>query len=861
MTHRRLIVTHGGVRPYETRAVWMTAGHSPRARWEPPVSRQGAKTGMVVNLFRTFDLQRARWTEIHTNDLCPVATMFGLLLTSAALREQVARRLSSMVPCPACLPGLVQDALDGKAQPTPDACLDAMRGKPGCDDCKGSGVADARALWDRIRKAPVAAPASSTDLVVLIAQALYMQSRSFQLKPVTIEGGVWSEHGCSPEKDEYARLPTSNPGGYDSPRWAVAERIDDLPGNWSCGPQSLSWKEDGTNGCQALERAPLAERVDTLAGQWIDHGMKPEIDDYQRAGRDVVPFEDSARWSLEGRGRALPGVWTESGFQSEAPAESPGGIHYPLTRAVLVERLGALPGGWWTTCGFDPPERDKSSAAHWDVPARRAAQVSTCRPTLRVYQMDALEFLRSLVLGPDDVIIIDPDYEGTTGYAFSSRRAEVLEMCRLGHAAGALVILHEAVGLAGALGAGWMERRASPLRARGSSFWKDGEEREWITFNRPVSWWPDEQIRLFPTEVQDGVSVAKGRPRARRTRSPDSDRSAGRAGKRGPLDGRLEPGQPAAGKEPADQKPRHDREASGTLLQGKEPGEHTGADRPGETDRHADVPPTPGDSGQMPAPPTGGPTRDLPAQPRSGGDANRGDLSGLRGQAGDRPHGDDRRGRLIELPATPYRPEWFNRERLIWALDLRGIENTTELLEPHWLPVHLVRLAETRPDGTIRPTWPEQELASLDGDSADVRVDLPATEEEIDRWIDGEALPTWQQAILLAAVLGSPLGFFFEPLEHPRALESRAFMCGGPNGCELVDTHDYSHWTPRPIDAAERTRQREAVLGHVDFGRGLLCQTGCGTEATTQLRTQQGLRLVCMRCAQARPLEPPPKRF
>jgi hypothetical protein len=66
-----------------------------------------------------------------------------------------------------------------------------------------------------------------------------------------------------------------------------------------------------------------------------------------------------------------------------------------------------------------------------------------------------------------------------------------------GNRAGALVIVHEAVGLASELGPGWLERPATPLRTRGSSFWAGGVEREWVTSNRRPVWWPAQQQGLF----------------------------------------------------------------------------------------------------------------------------------------------------------------------------------------------------------------------------------------------------------------------------------------------------------------------------------------------------------------------------
>jgi hypothetical protein len=95
------------------------------------------------------------------------------------------------------------------------------------------------------------------------------------------------------------------------------------------------------------------------------------------------------------------------------------------------------------------------------------------------------------------VCVLDPPYEGTTGYHASSCRADVLEIARMAHEGGALVLLHEGVGLAKELGEGWHERSASPLRARGSTFHAGGVEKEWLTSNRAPVWWPAEQATMF----------------------------------------------------------------------------------------------------------------------------------------------------------------------------------------------------------------------------------------------------------------------------------------------------------------------------------------------------------------------------
>lgn len=424
----RICEPFAGLGSYGLRAFWESAGRHPRQRWEPPVSRVGNKSGFVVNTFRAFGLQRVKWDAVVWNDLDPVCHLFHLLYASSELRDAVARRIWAMVPCPHCLPDLVADALDGRARPTPEACKALMPGLvpvgDACPTCGGSGVQDARQLWEWVRKEAVPAHTmalldsdlgriwaedealirqarggaeepflrdlhDSTFLPIaeLIARALFLQSRSFQLKPVSIEGGGWREAGYKKEVDDLPRAPTSHAAGDDSPRWTVAERVEALP------------------------------------GRWMESGFNPED------RRSATKFGcDQPRWTVADRLPLLPG---------------PGGCKIGISR------------------------------------------------------MDALEFARSVEFGRDDVVVLDPPYVGTTGYANNSSRANVLEIADMAARAGALVLLHEGIGLAKELGSGWYQRSASPLRARGSTFHAGGVEREWLTMNRKVAWWPAEQQGLF----------------------------------------------------------------------------------------------------------------------------------------------------------------------------------------------------------------------------------------------------------------------------------------------------------------------------------------------------------------------------
>lgn len=371
----RLIEPFAGYAAYSLRALWMAGGRAGRA--EPPVSRMGSKAGFAPGVFRAWNLSRARWSAVLLNDLDPVCHLVHRVYADPALRQAVARQIWAWVPCPVCLPWLVQAALEGRSKPTPEYCLDARYARAGdCEVCSSTGVRSARALWESIRSAPV-----PDDLVKAAASALFLQSRSFSLTPILIEGSVWLEKGWKPEVDQQFRQRDGGVINDDSPRWTVADRLE------------------------------------ALSGRWVEHGYCPET--------------KASSWGH---------VWP---------------------RHETADRLELLPGP------------------------------SGCQ--IEISRLDALEFVRGIELTSSDVLIVDPPYLETTGYQATSARDTVLEIADRGHRSGALVLVHEAVGLAKDLGAGWLERPATPLRSRKSGFWKDGLEREWLTFNRAPVYWPAEQ--------------------------------------------------------------------------------------------------------------------------------------------------------------------------------------------------------------------------------------------------------------------------------------------------------------------------------------------------------------------------------
>lgn len=85
------------------------------------------------------------------------------------------------------------------------------------------------------------------------------------------------------------------------------------------------------------------------------------------------------------------------------------------------------------------------------------------------------------------VVYLDPPYEGCTPYAVDCPRAEVVRLARAYAAAGAHVVISEAIGLADVLGDGW---HAVDVTLQ-------GKKGEWVTSNRTPATRFDEQLTLF----------------------------------------------------------------------------------------------------------------------------------------------------------------------------------------------------------------------------------------------------------------------------------------------------------------------------------------------------------------------------
>ena len=98
------------------------------------------------------------------------------------------------------------------------------------------------------------------------------------------------------------------------------------------------------------------------------------------------------------------------------------------------------------------------------------------------------------------VVYIDPDYEGTTGYAHTFPREAVLEAAARWRSAGAVVAVSEAAPLPLP---GWHALEITGCR-RGQRRTFSRQTSEWLTLSHPPAWTPDVQADMFATEAGCG---------------------------------------------------------------------------------------------------------------------------------------------------------------------------------------------------------------------------------------------------------------------------------------------------------------------------------------------------------------------
>lgn len=140
----------------------------------------------------------------------------------------------------------------------------------------------------------------------------------------------------------------------------------------------------------------------------------------------------------------------------------------------------------------------KSQGTHWEPQGHAGAKCKITAPRL-VKRLKAYANVRwpatmvlnvraeDLYLGGDltgAYILLDPPYQGVTGYKHSIQLSDLLALARRLHAAGAVVLICESQSLAEMLGPGWhsediTDRKDNQKRNRMTA-------REVVTMNRPI---------------------------------------------------------------------------------------------------------------------------------------------------------------------------------------------------------------------------------------------------------------------------------------------------------------------------------------------------------------------------------------
>lgn len=391
------------------------------------------------------------------------------------------------------------------------------------------------------------------------AVGAFLQSRSFSLKAVGIEGDGWKDAGYCQEFREF-------PPGHkfcvndgrsiaQTPRHTLVHRFQTLP-----GPHNIPITMTGRDAATVLPTGDAPNAVVILDPPYL--GVSPVVPPALPAFSLALCARDSSEWLATVDAYCLSRAWApinslwvalyevlrSVGVQSQVAeaviqrvmvyvvndliwckASADMLLHgkpmnsdsLPLTHDVLVSTLNpSLP---------LPSSPKGSKALHLGRGFRRAFAEFHVALTdtgamlgQAFFGADELCAATSVFLGtPDDINVTDVTVNierhcsnlhkirtdslsrymisgnATTGYASTAARGVVLRLALAWHEAGALVLIHEAEGLDGELGKGWGSRPASPLRGRKSNFWKDGEEREFLTFNKEPIYWPAEQMGLF----------------------------------------------------------------------------------------------------------------------------------------------------------------------------------------------------------------------------------------------------------------------------------------------------------------------------------------------------------------------------
>lgn len=315
---------------------------------------------------------------------------------------------------------------------------------------------DPRALWFRLRDlGPV-----TDDVAHATAQLLWLQARAASGVPVWWEGaGTWKLGIAGWEYSEAAAPP-------ELTKWDRTRRGNRGPANQAHAnePELLASPGDGR------ERQRAYERSRSTPSLVQERGWKSPTCSTYKLFEATQGNADEVR--EERRERRAPLIHQHpNGSMNENQGKGTnstggGGIVDPGTIAARSEAIRAR-----LTCAHRVPgPASLGGLLSAGVVADRADRIRAAvlgDTTILNHDARAVTEAWAARVGPRGRVYLDPPYQGKTGYPATCPREDVLWIAEEWARHGARVVLSEAVGLAGELGAGWIEEQI-----------RDGE---WIT--------------------------------------------------------------------------------------------------------------------------------------------------------------------------------------------------------------------------------------------------------------------------------------------------------------------------------------------------------------------------------------------
>lgn len=405
---------------------------------KPPVSRQGAKTGYVIPILDAMGLRPGQGAQSYLFcEADPDVRNLLIAYTQPALLRAVAEVL------------------------------------------RGWKDEEPRALWTRLRDERRARKAA-LPLDQSVAEWMFLHHGSFSGKD--IEKGMGRPQGGVPDGERPNGLWTSAIRPSLDIVHDAAERLATGPGWPPVAVTSSAPSVEEVAGWLTLCAWTRGNRtIGSYMGPDRPSACHPPGWTACITGEGIAKRADALAAQHERPDSAGP--WPRTCITSRAPtAEEVAGWVYVVGRSI-----GGRDGSGFVeteeTGGAARGLRTEGFGARVD----RLAEVSS-RPTEPTPGVD-LEGC---------ICYLDPPYQGTTGYIADMPRAEVVRLATSYAAAGALVVVSEAVPIPELTALGWdAVDIARERRGQRRTFSADGGKNEWLTMSKPPINRPAQQVGMF----------------------------------------------------------------------------------------------------------------------------------------------------------------------------------------------------------------------------------------------------------------------------------------------------------------------------------------------------------------------------